>query len=485
LGTATDADSIGDYTSALTIGDHAALTANNNLSGWIKELRISNVARTITVPTTQYSSDANTKLLLHFDTPATAPLAPAIKFDGTGDYLTVADHADWDFGTGDFTIEYWVRFNAISTQPTMIDLNGYAAGVTVTYFVTQTLYTYIVGSAVIFTGWAPAINIWYHVALCRSGTDIRAFINGTQIGSTLANSANITGGTGGVKIGSPLGLAIDEFNGRMKNIRISNIARYTTAFTPSQTPFTADANTKLLILGNEANGAVAFTDSETTPKNITTAGDTKISYEVDYRETIFKDDGNTGHFPYPTGKAKVDFLSAFGNGVMTLDGTGDYLTLLDHANWDFGTGDFTLETWVRFNSVASATFIDMDYTARPYLTYAGNQVDAYLGGTAIGTSGSWAWTPLVYIWYHVVFVRVSGVCKCFINGTKIGNDVNDSHDVSSSSPVWIGARQDSTCLLNGMMDNVIISNNARYTATFNPPKEDFGPSGLGRMFIVF
>ena len=29
-------------------------------------------------------------------------------FDGKGDYLTVADSEDWNFGTGDFTIEFWV-----------------------------------------------------------------------------------------------------------------------------------------------------------------------------------------------------------------------------------------------------------------------------------------------------------------------------------------------------------------------------------------
>ena len=41
-------------------------------------------------------------------------------FDGTGDYLTIPDHADFNFGAGDFTIDFWVRFNAINTAQAFI-----------------------------------------------------------------------------------------------------------------------------------------------------------------------------------------------------------------------------------------------------------------------------------------------------------------------------------------------------------------------------
>ena len=35
-------------------------------------------------------------------------------FDGTGDYLSLSDSEDWNFGAGDFTIEFWVRPSVIS-----------------------------------------------------------------------------------------------------------------------------------------------------------------------------------------------------------------------------------------------------------------------------------------------------------------------------------------------------------------------------------
>ena len=37
----------------------------------------------------------------------------SVQFDGSGDSLVCADSADWDFGTGDFTIECFAYFNLV------------------------------------------------------------------------------------------------------------------------------------------------------------------------------------------------------------------------------------------------------------------------------------------------------------------------------------------------------------------------------------
>src|SRR3989339_404521 len=50
-------------------------------------------------------------------------------FDGTGDYLSLADSEDWNFGTGDFTIDCWVRFNTVAGYQTFgaqyVDINNF------------------------------------------------------------------------------------------------------------------------------------------------------------------------------------------------------------------------------------------------------------------------------------------------------------------------------------------------------------------------
>ena len=67
-------------------------------------------------------------------------------------------------------------------------------------------------------------------------------------------------------------------NGNMDEIRVSNVARYTTNFTPSTRQFNSDANTLLLIhcgedivTGTTGSGAT-FTDSGNTGHTVTENG---------------------------------------------------------------------------------------------------------------------------------------------------------------------------------------------------------------------
>ena len=48
---------------------------------------------------------------------------PAGEFKGSGEHLSLADSDDWNFGTGDFTIDCWIRLNAIG----MSEMDFYSA----------------------------------------------------------------------------------------------------------------------------------------------------------------------------------------------------------------------------------------------------------------------------------------------------------------------------------------------------------------------
>ena len=93
-------------------------------------------------------------------------------FDGTGDYLSVLDSADWDFGTSDFTIDFWVRFALFLASKRF--LNNMSVEIPTIFFikphgglvfqsndggVTKGDYTY---------AWSPGINTWYHIALLEA-----------------------------------------------------------------------------------------------------------------------------------------------------------------------------------------------------------------------------------------------------------------------------------------------------------------------------
>ena len=96
---------------------------------------------------------------------------------------------------------------------------------------------------------------WHHVAWVKNGSSLKAYLDGTEVidetdtdNDTLSGPLNI----GAIKTG--MSANAGGFDGYMDEIRISNSERYTGAFTPSTTEFTADANTMLLIHSNWDGG---------------------------------------------------------------------------------------------------------------------------------------------------------------------------------------------------------------------------------------
>lgn len=158
-------------------------------------------------------------------------------FDGALDYLSLDDSDDWDFGTGDFTLECWVRFNVIPTATTeystLIDNGRYDTGVL--FRVNSKILTqvYIVNAVDDFATSELLVNTWYHFCLIRNGTNLKLFLNGVQQDTTRTNSKNITGLTAGVRVGSSIHTTADGVDGWIDEVRISKgIARWTANFTP-------------------------------------------------------------------------------------------------------------------------------------------------------------------------------------------------------------------------------------------------------------
>jgi hypothetical protein len=174
-------------------------------------------------------------------------------FNGTSDYLTVAGSTDFNFGTGNFTIEAWVKFdtiasadvhNAIATR--YQDANNYWI---FSAYSNNDFYFFgkVASSAFSCSSFGvPTLvnDTWYHIALVRSGTEVSVYLNGTKHTSPTANSANLNM-TADVLIG---GLATSYFlDGSIDELRISNIARWTSSFTVPTSAYSADSNTKLLL----------------------------------------------------------------------------------------------------------------------------------------------------------------------------------------------------------------------------------------------
>lgn len=165
-------------------------------------------------------------------------------FDGTGDYLSIADHADWNMGSGKFTIDFWVRFADVSADRGFFDqyynsLNYVYCKFDTALGVSFKFYAGVDYSVELNCGWSPAINTWYHVALIRgwggNANDWAITIDGTQIGSTLTDADNWPNIAALFRIG----LADSAYmNGHLDEFRISKgIARWTANFTVPSAPY--------------------------------------------------------------------------------------------------------------------------------------------------------------------------------------------------------------------------------------------------------
>lgn len=175
-----------------------------------------------------------------------------------------------------------------------------------------------------------------------------------------------------------------------------------------------------------------------------------------------------------TGNAQVDTAqSKFGGASLLLDNTGDYLSYATNADWNFGgagAGDFTIDCWIRFNTVAAAD-------ALMSATNGSTGWEIYFGATTLniwhgaGTEQTLAWTRSTATWYHVAVVRSGSTNTAYVNGTSLGNFASDRDWNNDGNTLYIGGRSafgggDT----DGWMDEIRISKGiARWTSSFTPP----------------
>jgi hypothetical protein len=456
-----------------------------SLQGYISNFLYSNVARTITVPTSAYTSDVNTLILTcqsnrFVDNSATpkaitaingspsvqafSPFAPTATyspvthggsayFDRTGDFLSLGNNNSFNF-SGNFTVELW--YYPLAYDDIQIILSGtsnYQFG----YSANDSRNLYYYGSSGNTISGTPAssmlINQWNHIVLVRSGTTLSIMSNGVRQGTaTHSSSVNFSGSTTiGGYADSTTSYAI---RGYLAGFRaVNGVAVYDptqTTYTVPTAPLTNTTTTSLLL--NFTNDAI----EDATGRNVI--------------ETV-ADARTTSAVSKWTGKTSMYF-----------DGTGDYAILpatqtpfflISGLNW-------TVECW--YYKLSSS--LKVLFTCGP--ANAGNanrgwsfSLDpansiVYLSSSGADNAFTGVTIP-INSWNHIAYVYTTSntTLRVYLNGNLVGtkaNPVLSNPSVASGDRFTVGATYAGATNWDGYIADLRwTTGHARYTANFTPP----------------
>lgn len=167
-------------------------------------------------------------------------------FSADGDQVEAADSSDWDFGSGEWTVECWVRFDSApsgSDDPVFVSqfLNTGNQRSWMFWLQNGSLdFTYTTdGSSQVAVGdsWSPSSLTWYFLAACRVGNEIIVYIDGVEHARE-THSVTFFDGTGLLTIGAPDNATVNHFQRNIDEVRITKgVGRYSTNFTPPTLAF--------------------------------------------------------------------------------------------------------------------------------------------------------------------------------------------------------------------------------------------------------
>ena len=194
------------------------------------------------------------------------------------------------------------------------------------------------------------------------------------------------------------------------------------------------------------------------------------------------DSSSSSHTITTSGNATQTGFSPFRAGGYStyFDGTGDYITAPSNTSFDFGTDNFTIETWINIPDVTSTwlAFISRGYAQnggwRLYKNTGNNNLRFYYtdGGTTSYIEASS--TGLTNnTWHHITVVRNSSTTKIYVDGVEKGSGTISTSLNPGSYAIEIGSGVvESSYPITGYMTDVrIVKGTAVYTSAFTPPIE--------------
>jgi hypothetical protein len=347
--------------------------------------------------------------------------AESFEFDGD-DYVTITNTSELVIGTGDFTVEFWYKVTASFAGDNFYVFDFNDNGLRV-QLLNNTIAFGTGSSYVQATVNGADTNSWHHIAVQRSGSNCTLYYNGVNV-ATMTSSEDISMGSP-AHIGQYGGNG-HHFTGYLQDFRVyKGVAKYNENFIP--------AATSPDILPDTPSGV--------------------------------------------TGGSKLTKIT---DGAVHFDGTGDFLSLANSTDTNFGSGDFTIECCAYFTSVSAETLVgqwEPGTNRRSWLLQVNSgTLSSYLSPD--GTSSSLKQINAAPIttnrWYHLAFARSGDTMRMFIDGKLAGSSVDVSgftNYANTNDGFQVGSQTTAGAnLMSGFISNVrIIKGTGLYTGNFIPP----------------
>jgi uncharacterized repeat protein (TIGR02059 family) len=202
--------------------------------------------------------------------PANATSSGSMSFAGTASsFLSIANDADLQFGTQDFTIEWWQNQTDTNSWPRVFSMGNYPAELGVS--IEGGAFYFWNGSARYIANLSDYKDKWVHFAISRQSSILKVFRNGSQIGSNLTDTTNYSPVNALVIGNESTKSSGAAFGGKITNFHwLKGTAKYTSNFTAAQTQVVAQSGTNLLL---NANTSSTFAnDSSTKNKSVSNTG---------------------------------------------------------------------------------------------------------------------------------------------------------------------------------------------------------------------
>ena len=390
-------------------------------------------------------------------------------FNGNG-YLEVTDSNGFGFqNTGNYTIEAWIYITS-DIEPYQMILgtggsNNYwgLVGTTGGYYLVSYTPSMGVNDIQQTSGQKILLNTWTHVAWSRQSSILRYFVNGSLVNTSSSTDAIAVNSA---QIGHSPYYNSFFVSGNICNLRIANVALYTSSFARPTAPLTTTSNgggggtapnsSQVSLLLNFTNGGVIDSVAK---NNLVTVGNAQISTAV----------------------------KKYGSGSIYFDGSSDYLTSSNQNDYKFlhdGTTNYTVEGWFYTNSTAFQILfstINDSSNIGAILSINGNGakdigwtvyrgvLGSFFDGN--GYSNTNVWNLNTWNHFACTFNTSTKTIEVFLNGTKVYSYTNPSYAFSSSNPTYpcnIGRNAGGGYYFNGYIDDFRITKGAIYTKNFAP-----------------